>query len=50
MEELIADSLQTDEEKVALSQRADEVFATLIAAGVVVKEDLRRGRKLLCDG
>lgn len=43
VEELIADSLQTDEEKVALSQRADEVFATLIAAGVVVKEDLPDG-------
>ena len=43
VEELIADSLQTDEEKVALSQRADEVFATLIAAGVVVKEDLPGG-------
>ena len=32
---LIADSLQTPEEKLALSQRADEVFATLVDAGVV---------------
>ena len=36
---LIADSLQTDAEKVALVARADEIFATLIDAGVIVRED-----------
>ncbi len=35
--ELIAGSLQTDEEKAALEQRADEIFATLIDSGVVVR-------------
>lgn len=35
VETLIADSMQTDEEKLALSRRADEVFTTLIDAGVV---------------
>lgn len=36
---LIADSLQPDEEKAALDKRADEVFTTLIDAGVVVREE-----------
>ena len=43
VERLIADSMQTDEEKRALSQRADEVFATLIDAGVVVREEDEEG-------
>ncbi len=34
---IIADSAQTDEEKLALYQRADEIFATLITTGVVEK-------------
>ena len=34
---IIDESAQTDEEKAALVQRADEIFATLIAAGVVEK-------------
>ncbi len=34
-QQIIADSLQTDEEKTALEQRATEIFATLIDAGVV---------------
>jgi superfamily II RNA helicase len=36
---LIEDSAQTPEEKVALSQRTDEVFATLIDAGVVERHE-----------
>ena len=36
---LIADSLQTDEEKAALAARADEVFQTLIEAGVVERSE-----------
>ncbi len=35
--ELIATSLQTEEEKAALELRADEIFATLIDSGVVVR-------------
>ena len=35
--ELIAKSLQTDEEKLKLNVRADEIFATLIDSGVVVR-------------
>ena len=35
---LISDSMQTDAEKLALDQRADEVFATLMDAGVVLME------------
>ena len=35
VEQLIADSMQPDEEKAKLTVRADEVFATLISAGVV---------------
>ena len=38
--ELIAGSLQTDEEKLALEQRADEIFATLIDSGVVVRTEV----------
>ena len=36
---LVADSLQTDEEKAALAARADEVFQTLIEAGVVERSE-----------
>ena len=36
---LIGDSAQTDEEKAALSARADEIFDTLISADVVVREE-----------
>ena len=43
MHRLIDDSAQTDEEKVALSQRADEVFATLMDAGVVTCEEHEDG-------
>ena len=43
MHRLIDDSAQTDEEKVALSQRADEVFATLMDAGVVTREEHEDG-------
>ncbi|WP_195420055.1 RNA helicase [Collinsella sp. D33t1_170424_A12] len=37
---LIDDSLQTPEEKAALKARAAEIFATLIDAGVVVREEV----------
>ncbi|MBP3884771.1 MAG: DUF3516 domain-containing protein [Olsenella sp.] len=40
---LIDDSMQTEEEKVALAGRADEVFATLIDAGVVVRGEAPDG-------
>ena len=43
VEQLIADSMQPDEEKVKLSVRADEVFATLISAGVVEKTEREDG-------
>ncbi len=43
VEELIERSLQTPEEKLALSARADEIFATLIDSGVVVREELDDG-------
>ena len=38
--ELIATSLQTDEEKLKLNARADEIFATLIDSGVVVRAEV----------
>ena len=38
--ELIAKSLQTDEEKLNLNVRADEIFATLIDSGVVVRTEV----------
>ena len=38
--ELIAKSLQTDEEKIKLNVRADEIFATLIDSGVVVRTEV----------
>ena len=38
--ELIDRSLQTPEEKLALNARADEIFATLIDSGVVVRADV----------
>ena len=38
--ELIAKSLQTDEEKLKLTVRADEIFATLIDSGVVVRTEV----------
>ena len=37
---LIDDSMQEDEEKARLHQRANEIFATLIDAGVVIREEL----------
>lgn len=37
---LIADSLQTDTEKAQLVARADEIFATLIDAGVIERTEL----------
>ena len=37
--QLIEDSLQTPKEKAALAQRADEIFATLLDAGVVAREE-----------
>ncbi|MBR3158137.1 MAG: DUF3516 domain-containing protein [Atopobiaceae bacterium] len=37
--DLIDASMQTDEQKLALRTRADEVFATLMDAGVVVREE-----------
>ena len=40
---LIEDSAQTPEEKAALSQRTDEVFATLIDAGVVERREEEDG-------
>ena len=40
---LIEDSAQTPEEKAALSQRTDEVFATLIDAGVVKRHEEEDG-------
>ena len=42
-QKLIADSSQTDEQKAALGQRAAEVFATLIDAGVVERHELEDG-------
>ncbi len=41
--ELIERSLQTPEEKLALATRADEIFATLIDTGVVVRGELEDG-------
>jgi hypothetical protein len=41
--ELIGASLQTDEEKEALLIRSDEIFATLMDAGVVVAEEVEEG-------
>ena len=38
--ELIAASLQTDEEKLKLNARADEIFTTLIDSGVVVRAEV----------
>ena len=40
---LIDDSAQTPEEKTALAQRADEIFETLITAGVVEREENEEG-------
>ena len=40
---LIADSLQTDTEKTQLVARADEIFATLIDAGVITRAKLEEG-------
>lgn len=41
--DLIERSLQTPEEKLKLETRADEIFATLIDTGVVVREELPEG-------
>lgn len=43
IEKLIGDSMQTPEEKLALSTRASEVFATLINAGVVERHEAPDG-------
>lgn len=43
VEALIDDSMQTPEEKIKLSQRADEVFATLIDADVVERREAEDG-------
>ena len=43
VEALINDSMQTPEEKIKLSQRADEVFATLIDADVVERRKAEDG-------
>ena len=43
VEALIDDSMQTPEEKIKLSQRADEVFATLIDADVVERSKAEDG-------
>ncbi len=40
---LIEESAQPAEEKAALSTRADEIFATLLDAGVVTREELPEG-------
>ena len=44
MHELIADSAQTPEEKIKLNARADEIFSTLLEAGVVVRGEDAEGR------
>ncbi|MEE0027477.1 MAG: DUF3516 domain-containing protein, partial [Atopobiaceae bacterium] len=41
--DLVNDSAQTDEQKEALNVRADEIFATLMDAGVVVREEAPDG-------
>ncbi|MBQ9317659.1 MAG: DUF3516 domain-containing protein, partial [Atopobiaceae bacterium] len=41
--QIVEDSLQTPEQKVKLQARADELFATLMAAGVVVCETSEAG-------
>ena len=41
--QLIDASMQTDEQKEALRTRADEIFATLMDAGVVVREEAEDG-------
>ncbi len=41
--QLVDDSLQTDEQKLRLHERADELFATLMGAGVVVCEPDEEG-------
>ena len=47
--ELIAKSLQTDEEKLKLNVRADEIFATLIDSGVVVRTEVPPAPDALAD-
>ena len=41
--QLIKDSMQSDEQKARLEKRADEVFATLLSAGVVEKTQAEDG-------
>ena len=41
--QLIKDSMQSDEQKAKLEKRADEVFATLLSAGVVEKTQAEDG-------
>ena len=45
MHDLIETSMQTEEQKERLSQRADEVFATLEAAGMIGREELGDGEE-----
>ena len=45
MHDLIEASMQTEEQKERLSQRADEVFATLEAAGMIGREELGDGEE-----
>lgn len=47
--DLIERSLQTPEEKLKLEMRADEIFATLIDTGVVVREELPEGDEAAPD-
>ncbi len=47
---LIADSLQTDTEKAQLVARADEIFATLIDAGVITREEGAAGAEATAAG
>jgi hypothetical protein len=41
---LIADSAQTEEQKERLATRADEIFATLLDTGVVLRQELPNGK------
>ncbi len=43
MRQIVEDSLQTDEQKLKLQARADELFDTLMEAGVVVRETSETG-------
>ncbi len=45
MHQLVADSAQTDEQKEKLDERTDEIFATLLDAGVITCETAEDGTK-----